>query len=144
MNKIYTLPLFDELATLENVGGKGMSLSKLIEAGIPVPDGFHVTTDAYKQYMNDNEISDSITALLDSTDPSDTNGLEAVSQKISELFVKGVIPSEIEKEIIFSYNHLGTTPVAVRSSGTAEDLPGASFVGQHETYPISFLHCIKG
>ncbi|NLW41844.1 MAG: hypothetical protein GXY89_01760 [Tissierellia bacterium] len=38
----------------------------------------------------------------------------------------------------------GTTPVAVRSSGTAEDLPGASFVGQHETYPISFLHCIKG
>lgn len=101
MNKIYTLPLFDELATLENVGGKGMSLSKLIEAGIPVPDGFHVTTDAYKQYMNDNEISDSITALLDSTDPSDTNGLEAVSQKISELFAKGVIPSEIEKKSYF-------------------------------------------
>lgn len=134
MAKRYTLPLHDSLATLENVGGKGMSLSKLIEAGLPVPDGFHVTTDAYIQYVKDNHIDTSIAALIIGIDPSDTAGLETISQKIGGLFAGGVIPSEIETAIISSYSQMDDTPVAVRSSGTAEDLPGASFAGQHETY----------
>lgn len=134
MVKRYILPLYDRLATLENVGGKGMSLSKLIEAGIPVPDGFHVTTAAYIRYVNDNNIGSSIVTLITGADPNDTAELEAISQKIGELFAKGEIPLEIEKEIASSYRHMDNTPVAVRSSGTAEDLPGASFAGQHETY----------
>lgn len=134
MENNYVLPLFDQSAKLENVGGKGMSLSRLIEAGLPVPDGFHVTTDAYNQYVNDNKISDSVTSLVSGADPDDTAGLELISQTIGELFSQGAVSHKIEEQIIAAYAQMGGTPVAVRSSGTAEDLPGASFAGQHESY----------
>lgn len=51
MKTTYVLPLDDETATLEFVGGKGLSLAKMRRLGLPVPDGFHLTTEAYQQFI---------------------------------------------------------------------------------------------
>ena len=60
--KPYTLPLSDPQADLETVGGKGMSLAKLARAGMPVPGGFHVTTEAYREFVIANDLQTGIDA----------------------------------------------------------------------------------
>ena len=60
----FTLSLSDTQATLETVGGKGMSLAKMIGAGMPVPDGFHVTTEAYRQFVAANGLQTKILAAV--------------------------------------------------------------------------------
>jgi rifampicin phosphotransferase len=140
----FVLPLADLNATLECVGGKGMSLAKMARAGLPVPGGFHVTTEAYRYFVTENGIQSRILETLDGAghiSMTDTARLEALSQQIGAYFSSGVIPPEIEQEVRTAYAHIpGQTlreariPVAVRSSATAEDLPGASFAGQQETY----------
>jgi len=130
----FVLSLSNNNATLENVGGKGMSLAKLLAADLPVPDGFHVTTDAYRRFVSDNGIQRSIMTALDGIDPQDSAVLGTVSRQIVGLFANGKIPQEIESAVSLAYRKMENAPVAVRSSATAEDLPGASFAGQQETY----------
>lgn len=132
----YTLPLEHKLATLDMVGGKGMSLSKLLTAGIPVPDGFHVTTASYQLFIQENDIQPKIDHLLTgiNSNHSVQLELEEVSKQIALLFCDGKIPKEVSSAILTAYSVLGNLPVAVRSSATAEDLPDASFAGQQETY----------
>jgi len=134
----FVLSLAHPNATLENVGGKGMSLAKLVRAGIPVPDGFHVTTDAYRAFVDANDLQKKILAALKDADPSLPASLETASASIGSFFADASIPEEITKAIRDSYLTLDTShmalPVAVRSSATAEDLPEASFAGQQETY----------
>ncbi|MDR2023795.1 MAG: pyruvate, phosphate dikinase [Hungatella sp.] len=130
----YILSMTHHQATLETVGGKGMSLSKMLAAGLPVPDGFHITTEAYRLFVKTNEIQSQIMNTLDGLDPGNTPKLEASSMHISNIFKKGKMTDELKKEITAAYQKLGHVPVAVRSSATAEDLPGASFAGQQETY----------
>lgn len=130
----YTLPLLHKQATLEMVGGKGMSLSKLLTAGIPVPEGFHVTTTSYKIFVEKNHIQPHINKLLDGIDSNNTSQLENVSTQIGMLFHNGEMPQEVSDAIKTAYAGLGNIAVAVRSSATAEDLPDASFAGQQETY----------
>lgn len=130
----YILPLAHKQATLEMVGGKGMSLSKLLTAGIPVPDGFHVTTASYQSFVERNHIQPHIHKLLDGIDSNNTSQLEEVSKQIGMLFHNGEMPQEVSAAIKTAYAGLGNIAVAVRSSATAEDLPDASFAGQQETY----------
>ena len=130
----YTLPLLHKQATLEMVGGKGMSLSKLLTAGIPVPEGFHVTTTSYKIFVEKNHIQPHINKLLDGIDSNNTSQLENASTQIGMLFHNGEMPQEVSDAIKTAYDGLGNIAVAVRSSATAEDLPDASFAGQQETY----------
>ncbi len=132
----FILSLPDPLATLETVGGKGVSLSKLAREGLPVPGGFHVTTDAYKQFVAENELQPKILDALRSVDITISASLEAASQAIHECFEHCQIPAEICAAIVDAYQALDDhhAVVAVRSSATAEDLPGASFAGQQETY----------
>ena len=130
----YILPLLHKQATLEMVGGKGMSLSKLLTAGIPVPEGFHVTTTSYKIFVEKNHIQPHINKLLDGIDSNNTSQLENVSTQIGMLFHNGEMPQEVSDAIKTAYAGLGNIAVAVRSSATAEDLPDASFAGQQETY----------
>ena len=70
MRTIYVLPLSDSQATLETVGGKGLSLAKMISAGFPVPNGFHVTTDAYRAFVDANHLQTKILATLKDVDAS--------------------------------------------------------------------------
>lgn len=130
----YILPLAHKQATIEMVGGKGMSLSKLLTAGIPVPDGFHVTTASYRTFVEMNHIQPKINKLLDGIDSNNTSQLEDVSKQIGALFHDGAMPQEVSDAIKTAYAGLGNISVAIRSSATAEDLPGASFAGQQDTY----------
>lgn len=130
----YILPLADTQADLETVGGKGMSLARMLRAGLPVPGGFHVTTEAYRTFVAHNGIQEQIVNALQHASADDPATLEAAAQTIAQLFLQGQIPAEIETAIIQAYAGMQDAPVAVRSSATAEDLPGASFAGQQETY----------
>jgi rifampicin phosphotransferase len=128
------LPLSDLEATLETVGGKGMSLAKLSRAGLPVPGGFHITTDAYRRFVAENGLQPRILQAIKEADTSAPATLEPVSQQIGNLFVTAQIPMEVSAAISAAYVDFKDAPVAVRSSATAEDLPEASFAGQQETY----------
>lgn len=135
-DKKYILPLADNRATLAHVGGKGASLARLISAGLPVPEGFHVTTAAYRSVVAHNELQPDILSALGRVDFAQPSTLEGAAQEIQTLFAEAEIPPDVANNIVQAYAALpGSNPaVAVRSSATAEDLPEASFAGQQETY----------
>ena len=135
MPQIYTLPLADPQATIETVGGKGASLARLSEAGFPVPEGFHITTAAYRQFVAGHGLQGLILATVSAATPDQPETLEEASGRIGTLFAESEMPVDIAAAIRRAYAELGDElPVAVRSSATAEDLPEASFAGQQETY----------
>ncbi len=136
MKPKYILSLSDPRATLSLAGGKGASLARLVNAGLPVPDGFHVTTAAYRQFVDENDLQPRILAALEEADASQPATLETASRTICDLFSQEGIPPDIAGAIAQAYASLsGQNPiVAVRSSATAEDLPGLSFAGQQETF----------
>jgi pyruvate,water dikinase len=136
MTSEYVLTFSDPEATLQTVGGKGAALTEMIRAGLPVPDGFHVTTAAYRAFVDENGLQPAILAALGAVDPDRHASLETASRTIAELFLGGRIPPKVASAIAHAYASLsGADPVvAVRSSATAEDLPEASFAGQQETY----------
>jgi len=130
------LPLSDPQADIETVGGKGTSLAKLARAGLPVPDGFHITTSAYHQFVTAGNLQARILAALESVDAAQPSTLEVASTTIAQLFAETEMPAQLADAILQAYQDLAghTSAVAVRSSATAEDLPAASFAGQQETY----------
>jgi phosphohistidine swiveling domain-containing protein len=137
------LALKDASATLEQVGGKGASLARLASAGLPVPPGFHLTTAAYHRFVAENGLQEPILAAVSAITTGQPAQLEGASQLIASLFAQHEMPVDIADAIRQAYKELppmnrGTTgedvAVAVRSSATAEDLPGMSFAGQQETY----------
>ncbi|MBN2472947.1 MAG: phosphoenolpyruvate synthase [Anaerolineae bacterium] len=132
----YVLPLAAPRATLETVGGKGASLARLVTAGLPVPNGFHITTTAYQRFVVENDLQPAIMAKLEPVDANLPDTLEAASKVIQALFLRAHTPPDVAGAISQAYAELaGQNPVvAVRSSATAEDLPEASFAGQQETY----------
>ena len=136
MSTKYILFLDDRSSTLASVGGKGISLARMANAGFPVPGGFHITTSAYWRFVDENELQPRILEIMENVDSSNPESLESVSQEIIEIFTKGVIPADVANELVQAYADLpGISPaVAIRSSATAEDLPGLSFAGQQETY----------
>jgi phosphohistidine swiveling domain-containing protein len=133
----YVLPLYSAECTLSLAGGKGANLSRLMQANFPIPAGFVIATPAYKAFTSANQIDGQIREVVRSLPTlADPNALDAASQKIRNLFAAGCIPPELEQEVLAAHRNLTlkTPGVAVRSSATAEDLPGISFAGQHETY----------
>jgi len=132
----YVLPLADPGANLETVGGKGASLARLVAAGLPVPDGFHVTTTAYRRFVIENNLQPGILAALEAVDIAQPGTLDTASLTIRELFRNAQTPPDVASAIALAYAALaGSSPVvAVRSSATAEDLPDLSFAGQQDTY----------
>jgi len=120
------------------VGGKGANLGELTKAGIPVPNGFIVTSKAYFDFIKQNNLKDRIKQAIKSVDTNDPHSINVASQKIKKLIDDGKISPSLAKEIIHGYLKLGGLMrhalVAIRSSATAEDLPGASFAGQQATF----------
>ncbi|MDR5656802.1 pyruvate, water dikinase [Halodesulfurarchaeum sp. HSR-GB] len=118
-----------------SVGGKGASLGEMTDAGLPVPPGFVVTADTYRSFIEDTGIDEELFAAVD-VDTEDSGALSAAASRAEELILETEMPEHIREEIMAAYADLeGEQPfVAVRSSGTAEDLPEASFAGQQETY----------
>jgi len=123
-------------ATLDLVGGKGASLARLAIAGLPVPLGFHITTNAYRRFIDENHLADAILSAARQARADSPATLDNASAQIQPLLTQGTFPNNIADLIRKWYAELGTDdpPVAVRSSATAEDLPEMSFAGQQETY----------
>jgi phosphohistidine swiveling domain-containing protein len=130
------LALDDASSTLEQVGGKGASLARMAAAGLPVPPGFHITTAAYRRFITENRLQERILAAVSTVSVDQPATLDAASQQIANLFAQSDMPEDIAQAIRSAYAQLAgdDTPVAVRSSATAEDLPEMSFAGQQETY----------
>lgn len=133
----YTLS-FQEIdkAKLMLVGGKGANLGELSRiSGIQVPEGFCVTTEAYKKVVEGNRELNALLDQLSKLKVYDQKTISDVSRKIRKVIETAAIPIEVEEEIILQLIKLGEKHAyAVRSSATAEDLPTASFAGQQDTY----------
>lgn len=122
------------------VGGKCSSLGELINAGVRVPPGFALTTEGYRRFMSEAGIDREVAALLVGVDAQDLDALEKASVQIRAAIEAQPFSIEIEDLVAECYRKLAlrccmpAVPVAVRSSATAEDLPGASFAGQQDTF----------
>lgn len=126
------------------VGGKNASLGELIRAltplGIAVPGGFATTAEAYRSFLRAHGLDARIRALLHRTKDLSVDALVERSQEARRLILAAALPEALSAEIVDAYRTLSeragqaAVPVAVRSSATAEDLPGASFAGQQETF----------
>ncbi len=120
------------------VGGKGANLGEMTKAGIPVPNGFVVTSEAYYFFLEESGLKAKLSDLLKNLDVSNSDQLDSVARSVQHLIETTAIPKIISSTIIKYYLSLGRIfhdpLVAVRSSATAEDLPTASFAGQQDTY----------
>ncbi|UCC56091.1 MAG: phosphoenolpyruvate synthase [Gammaproteobacteria bacterium] len=125
------------------VGGKNASLGEMYQAltgeGVRVPNGFATTAQAFRDYLEHNNLKDRIAAALDALDVDDIDALAATGARIRGWIVDGELPPQLAGEITDAYHEMeaeygAELDVAVRSSATAEDLPDASFAGQQETY----------
>lgn len=120
-------------------GGKGANLAEMYNIGLPVPNAFVVTAQAYKYFLEKTKLNQVIFEILKNTDVNDSDQLQKNTQRIRELIEKTKMPEEIEKEIEEAYKKLSKQYgvkeewVVARSSATAEDLPDASFAGQQLT-----------
>jgi len=128
---------------IDQVGGKNASLGEmyrnLSSQGIQVPNGFATSSEAYHYYIEHNQLEDKIRSALDSLDTRNVKELARVGRQIRSWLLHAEMPEDLAEEIVAAYEKLGEefdeyVGVAVRSSATAEDLPGASFAGQQETY----------
>ncbi|MFB6204358.1 MAG: phosphoenolpyruvate synthase [Candidatus Nanohaloarchaea archaeon] len=123
------------------VGGKSANLGELQnEVDVPVLPGFATTADAYDRFIKETDLKDKIERLLDGLDTDDVNDLQRRGEQIRSHIKEADMPEDLRNDFIESYHELAEKldveepKVAVRSSATAEDLPGASFAGQQETY----------
>ena len=132
------------------VGGKNASLGEMIsnltQLGIKVPNGFVVTSYGYDEYMNYNNLNTIIDNIMNEIDLDDEVALRRASIKIKTLVQNGEFSDKMKEEITQKYYELSQqyldsdnipqefTDVAVRSSGTSEDMPDASFAGQQDTF----------
>lgn len=145
MSLDYILHFGDDAAVDQRrVGGKGVNLARLTHAGFRVPPGFTVTTDAYGDAITAAGLSDPIAELLRGIDYADMTGLESATASIRELIEAAPVPDDVGAQVRDAYAAFTAACgpstggagafVAVRSSGTAEDLAETSFAGQHDTY----------
>ena len=132
------------MSDVEIVGGKNASIGEMIQglagAGVRVPGGFATTADAFRLFLTENAIEESINARLSALDVNDVVALAHAGRDIRAQVEAAPLPAALEQAIRDAYAALSaesgvTDPdVAVRSSATAEDLPEASFAGQQETF----------
>lgn len=139
----YCVPLSSvSMKDLESVGGKNASLgemmSALTTAGVRVPDGFAVTVRAYRDFIGSNGLTDSLRQALASLNTQTLENLASVAERCQERISAAVLPEDVSTQIVRAYLAMRTgtddAQVAVRSSATAEDLPTASFAGQHDSF----------
>jgi pyruvate,water dikinase len=143
----YILKFCDiSIGDISNVGGKNASLGEMYNNlsphGIRVPNGFAITTIAYKDFIAYNHLSLTLNELMELLDKDDFTNLTEIGSKARKLIFDAKFPLDLQTEISDAYSLLcedSDMAVAVRSSATAEDLANASFAGQHD----SFLN-IKG
>jgi pyruvate, water dikinase len=122
------------------LGGKNASLGEMLAAGLPVPPGFAVTVDAYQTVREHDGVRQAVARLLGQVDVRDTTALEEISSAIRGHIEQVPLHQGVAEAVRSAYDALcercssEAVPVAVRSSATSEDLPDASFAGEHDTF----------
>jgi pyruvate, water dikinase len=142
--KTYILPFSEiNLEKLAEVGGKNASLGEmyrtLSDSQINIPNGFATTAQAYRDFLALNHLTKPIGEQLSALDVNTFDNLHQVGENIRQLVLQSQLPEPLTAAIKTAYEQLTQSyphpiQVAVRSSATAEDLPHASFAGQHESY----------
>lgn len=136
MVKKYIVP-FNRLSRKDValVGGKTASLGEMIsKTSVPVPNGFAITAEAYRYFIEKAGITKRIKKILKHTNVKNIKSLQQSGHDIRELIKNAELPKDLERQIMTAYQKLNCRYVAVRSSATAEDLPDASFAGEQESY----------
>ena len=136
---------FDQigLKDIDKVGGKNASLGEMLRHltsnGIRVPEGFAITTRAFREFVAASHLEDKVKDILEGMDPDNPSDVSPRGKAVRKAFLEAGFSDEIRREIEYGYWELGrrlgieNPSVAIRSSATSEDLDGASFAGQHET-----------
>jgi len=146
------------ISDVPSVGGKNASLGEMVQnlrpKGVSIPNGFATTSEAYWLLLEENSLKDKIQNILSTLDITTSANLQKRGAEIRSLILNAALPKVLEEELAEAYKTLGQeyqnakVDVAVRSSGTAEDLPDASFAGQQESFlNVSgleeLLNCVK-
>ena len=136
---------FDDLSNKDTaaVGGKNASLGEMISQlgpkGIHIPAGFATTAQAFWDFLDHNGLREQLTSLMGDLDKKDFKNLKNIGQKARDMIMKAELHDDLKEAIKKAYQQLeekeeNLSSVAVRSSATAEDLPEASFAGQHDSF----------
>jgi pyruvate,water dikinase len=125
------------------VGGKNASLGEMAKhlqpLGVNIPDGFATSALAFRQFLRENNLVDKLNKLIDSLDLKEFSNLNTISKEAKSLLLSAKLSQQLTKEVTDYYTslcqkHGRELDMAVRSSATAEDLPTASFAGQHDSF----------
>ncbi|MBK5237621.1 MAG: phosphoenolpyruvate synthase [Actinomycetales bacterium] len=130
---------------LPQVGGKNASIGEMTQSltrlGVRIPEGFATTAEAFREFLVVNNLTEKISTLLESVDVSDVVQLARVGAEIRQMVMAGQLQESLVREVREAFAALNqrfdapdSVSWAIRSSATAEDLPGASFAGQQETF----------
>ncbi len=131
------------MSDVPQVGGKNASLGEMIQnlssEGIRVPSGFATTADAYRYFLQKTGLDTFVEKTMSGVSKDDLSDMARRGKKVRDAFYRAKFPDDLTQEIIVAYAEMEkrygkNVDVAVRSSATAEDLPGASFAGQQESY----------
>lgn len=128
---------FEEVskADVPRVGGKGANLGEMARAGLPVPGGFVVTTEAFLAALDAGGVRAALRERFRGLDAGRPEALAEGSAAMRELVARAGVPAEVRAALVEAYARLGgDVAVAVRSSATSEDAGSTSFAGMHETY----------
>ena len=116
------------------VGSKAFGLARLKQIGLMVPPGFCLTATAFREHIEPNEVYEKIQSVVDKLDSASREDRKSILSGIRQAIINAPLAVDLHSEIKNHYHALIANRVAVRSSATAEDLPGHSFAGQYETY----------
>lgn len=138
----YTLPFGEmTLTDIPRVGGKNASLGEMITTlaskNISVPEGFALTADAYWLFIRENNLKEELASLLATLDTKELSNLQEIGKACRDLMSNAELPDSVRQQLMIAYHEMSRKEqpdVAVRSSATAEDLPTASFAGQHDSF----------
>jgi phosphohistidine swiveling domain-containing protein len=132
----YVVPLSRlDSGSSDLAGPKAANLGELMRAGVPVPDGFCLTTRAFGRFFESAGDTGKLLATLADVAPGDLAGAAEEGAAVRAALGELPVPDDVRAELLGSWRDAGQDlAYAVRSSGTAEDLPGLSFAGQHDTY----------
>lgn len=143
------------ISDIASVGGKNASLgemyNQLTSKGVSIPNGFATTSIAFWKFLKENDIQEALENIMSGLDRIEYSNLALIGERARSLILKSEMSPAFSQAIISSYNYLcddNQVAVAVRSSATAEDLPDASFAGQHDTFlnikgEIALLQAVK-
>lgn len=115
-------------------GGKGASLGEMIQAGIPVPEGFVILAGTFEKFLEEADLNVEVDSILRTVDHNAMHTVENASEKIQKLIEDAQMPKDIAQEIKKRFTELNTEFVAVRSSATAEDGAENAWAGQLDSY----------